>query len=185
MPREQPSLDDQRNDAFRMYVLPELEILYRVALRLTGSPHDAEDLVQDTLLRAYRAVHRFDGRYPRAWLLTILRNTNINRARKRRPQLFDDEERALETISAGGADSRDGPAEIVLEHLVDERIVAAVRSLSPDHRAVVTLVDVDGLSYLEAAEVLNVPVGTIMSRLHRARRRLRTLLEHVHEEVHS
>ena len=185
MPRQKTISDEARNRAFRDHVVPELEILYRVALRLTRNGHDAEDLVQDTLLRAYRAIDRFDGRHPRAWLLTILRNTNINRARKRRPHLFDDEDQALAAIPAHGADGREGAAEQALDGMVDETIVAALRALSGDHRAVVILVDVDGLSYMEAAEILEVPIGTIMSRLHRARRRLRTMLEHVREEVHS
>src|SRR6056297_4282422 len=79
---------DQR---FRDQVLTELPVLLRVARRLTQDGHDAEDLVQDTLVRAYRAFDRFDGRYPRAWLLTILRNTHRNQLRKRRPDLLDDE----------------------------------------------------------------------------------------------
>lgn len=166
-----------REDALRRYVLPELDVLYGVAMRLTGNPHDAEDMVQETLLRAYRSIDRFDGRHPRAWLLTILRNANINRARKRTPDLMHDEDRTLATIPARGADGRDGPAELVVERIPDAAVVDALRRLSIDHRAVVVLVDIDGLSYREAAEVLDVPVGTVMSRLHRARHKIRTRLE--------
>ena len=74
--------------AFARYVTPELDVLYRVALSITRKPADAEDLVQDTLLRAYRSIERFDGRYPRAWLLTIMRNAQINRVRRKRPELL-------------------------------------------------------------------------------------------------
>lgn len=169
--------DDERDRVFRLHVMPELEVLYGVAMRLTRDPYDAEDLVQDTLLRAYRAIDRFDGRYPRAWLLTILRNTNINRARKRKPDLLRDEQRTLGTLPAAGADGRAGPAETALERIPDHTVVEALQRLSHDHRAVVALVDIDGLSYREAAEVLDVPVGTVMSRLHRARKKLRTRLE--------
>lgn len=167
-----------RDQRFREFVVPELEVLYGVAMRLTRDPHDAEDVVQETLLRAYRAIDRFDGRYPRAWLLTILRNANINRARKRTPDLLRDEVRTLGTLAAAGADGRaDGAAEEALARIPDDAVVDALRRLSDDHRAVVTLVDIDGLSYREAAEVLGIPIGTVMSRLHRARNKLRARLE--------
>ena len=73
---------------FNEYVVPELDVLYRVAYSITRNKTDAEDLVQDTMLRAYRAIERFDGRYPRAWLLTIMRNAQINRVRRKRPELL-------------------------------------------------------------------------------------------------
>src|ERR687892_24312 len=78
------------SEAFTRWVLPEVDVLYRVARSLTGQAADAEDLVQDTLVRAYRAIGTFDGRHPRAWLLTILRNTARNRSREARPRLFGD-----------------------------------------------------------------------------------------------
>ncbi len=170
--------DDARQDALRRYVLPELDVLYSVALRLTRNTHDAKDVVQETLLRAYRSIDSFDGRHPRAWLLTILRNANMNRARKRTPDLLHDEDRTFRTMSADGADGRSGPEEVVLDRTPDAAVIDALRQLSADHRAVVVLVDIDGLSYREAAEVLDIPVGTAMSRLHRARRKMRTRLEH-------
>lgn len=161
---------------FREQVLPELEIMYRVARRLTPSAHDAEDLVQDTLVRAYRSFDRFDGRYPRAWLLTILRNTRINQVRKLRPDLLKEE--SVAALPASGADGRlDGTSEQALHDDFDPQVRAAIESLSPAHRAVVALVDLDDLTYQEAADVLGVPVGTVMSRLHRARRKIRARLE--------
>lgn len=173
----QPAPDAERERAFQTHVVPELELLYAMAMRLTRDPHDAEDLVQDTLVRAYRALDRFDGRYPRAWLLTILRNTNINRGRKKTPALLFDPDHTLSQLTASGADGRDGAAEPALEAIADPALVRALHGLSVDHQSVVALVDVDGLSYQEAAELLDVPVGTVMSRLHRARRRLRDALE--------
>lgn len=166
-----------RNQAFRRFVVPELDLLLRVALRLTRNRQDAEDLVQDTLLRAYRALDRFDGAHARAWLLTIMRNANRNRVRRRWPDLFADEDRALAVLPAHGADGREGPAESVTEAVPDAALIDALRRLSPAHRAVVALVDIDGLSYHEAADLLDVPIGTVTSRLHRARRKLRTRLQ--------
>lgn len=161
---------------FREQVLPELPVLLRVARRLTRDPVDAEDLVQDTLVRAYRAFERFDGRHPRAWLLTILRNTHINLVRKRRPDLLDDE--VAGRVPARGADGRqDGMDEQALRDDLDPIVRDALASLSPNHRAVVALVDLDGLSYQEAADLLGIPIGTVMSRLHRARAKVRTQLE--------
>lgn len=178
MERDPTSGDDTTaGDAFRRFVVPELPVLVRVARRITGSAADAEDLVQETLLRAYRGCDRFDGRHPRAWVLTILRNTWSNMNRRRRPRLLSDEDSLL-TVPAGGADGRRGAEEHVLDGLLDPELAAALTGLSDDHRAVVVLVDVDGLSYEEAAQVLGVPRGTVMSRLHRARKRLRGTLEH-------
>ena len=159
---------------FEQHVLPEIEVLLRVARSLTRNDADAEDLVQDTLIRAYRAIDRFDGRHPRAWLLTILRNTNINRNRRQRPELLRDP---------------DGPSgqlnEVVAEDVTDASVEAgfdaeiekALAELDEPFRRVVELVDIDGLSYAEAAEVLGVPAGTVMSRLHRARTRIRDRLD--------
>jgi RNA polymerase sigma-70 factor, ECF subfamily len=166
-----------RDSAFQTHVVPELDVLLRVARRLVGSHDVAEDLVQETLIRAYKAVDRFDGRHPRAWLLTILRNTWKNMNRRARPLFADSPDEMLSRVAARGADGRTGAEELVVDDSLDHRLVRALRELSRDHRAVVLLVDVDGLTYQEAAEMLGVPMGTVMSRLHRARRRLRRRLE--------
>ncbi len=167
---------DDRDARFREQVLPELEVMYRVARRITGDATDAEDLVQDVLVRAYRSFDGFDGRYPRAWLLTILRNTHINQLRKRRPDLLDDE--LAQRLPARGHDGReDGTAEQAFQDDLDPVVREALAQLSPKHRAVVALVDLDELTYQEAADVLEVPVGTVMSRLHRARRKVKAHLE--------
>jgi RNA polymerase sigma-70 factor (ECF subfamily) len=161
--------------AFERYVLPELDVLLRVAMSLTRSSADAEDLVQDTLLRAYGAVERFDGRYPRAWLLTIMRNAQVNRVRRRRPELLRDPEagdRILETRTPHDSAEQDA-----LRDAFDAAVESALEALPDKFRRVVRLVDLDGLSYKEAADLLGVPIGTVMSRLHRARKRIRSRLD--------
>ena len=167
----QPAADDT---AFERYVLSEIEVMLRVAHSLTRNHAEAEDLVQDTLLRAYRGIAGFDGRHPRAWLLTILRNTHINRNRRRRPELLRDPDSANDRLAASASDDRtDG----FVDDDLDVEIVRALDALEDPFLRVVELVDIDGLSYAEAAEVLDVPVGTVMSRLHRARSRIRDRLD--------
>lgn len=165
---------DVREDAFARWVVPEIPVLLRVASSLTGQVADAEDLVQDTLIRAYRAVDRFNGEHPRAWLLTILRNTHINRGRRRLPVLFREPDTEVER-SAFGAEPHT-PEELVVDATFDTGVEQALRTLPARFRQVVELVDVAGLSYAEAASVLEIPQGTVMSRLHRARNRMRTQL---------
>lgn len=161
---------DDAADAFERYVLPEIEVLLRVAQSLTRHRADAEDLVQDTLLRAHRSIGTFDGRHPRAWLLTILRNTNINRNRRQRPELLRDPDVVEERSGAMEAPER---ADASVDRMLDHEVAVALDALDEPFRSVVDLVDVDGLTYAEAAEVLDIPVGTVMSRLHRARARIR------------
>lgn len=159
------------DQAFERYVLPELDVLLRVAMSLTRNSADAEDLVQETLLRAYGAVERFDGRYPRAWLLTIMRNAQVNRIRRRRPELLRDPEagdRMLESQTPHDSAEQDA-----LRDAFDTAVEEALEALPDKFKRVVRLVDLDGLSYQEAADALGVPIGTVMSRLHRARKRIR------------
>jgi RNA polymerase sigma-70 factor (ECF subfamily) len=158
-------------DKFRLQVQPHIPLLYGTALSLTRNSTEAEDLVQDTLLRAFRAIETFDGAYPKAWLLTILRNTNINRAQKKRPYLFDDPD----DPSSDPVDEIT-PEDLIVEPIFDHAVQTALDELPAMFRAVIDLVDVNGLSYAEAADVLDIPVGTVMSRLHRGRRRIRTRL---------
>lgn len=155
---------------FEHFVVPEIDVMLRVARSITGTIADAEDLAQDSLLRAYRSIDGFDGEHPRAWLLTIVRNTNINRNRRQRPPLLDDPDAPEDQTSAGTAGSAE---DAYLDSTFDVAVRASLLALSLDARQVVELVDLAGLSYAEAAEVLAVPVGTVMSRLHRARRRIR------------
>lgn len=168
--------ENAQKEAFDRYVVPEIEVLYRVARSITRNPTGAEDLVQDTMLRAYRAILRFDGRHPRAWLLTIMRNAQINRVRRKRPELLRDRDATMERLA--DEDSQDlGPEAQVVESRYDDALEKAVDALPEKFRQIINLVDIQGLSYAEAAEVIGVPTGTVMSRLHRARTRVRKHLE--------
>lgn len=164
----------QRDEAFERWVLPELATMYRVAVAITRDHAEAEDLVQDSLVRAYQALDRFDGANPRAWLLTIVRNTHINRHRRRRPELLHDPDGIDQRAKAApGADIE------ALAAIFDTRVEAALRELPDDQQAVIELVDVAGLSYQQAADALGVPTGTVMSRLHRGRKRIKKKLSGV------
>ena len=158
--------------------------LYSAALRMTRNPADAEDLVQETYLKAYRAFGSFkEGTNLKAWLYRILTNTFINsyRARKRRPEQteLDDVEDlylyrrlgGLEAVSAGRS-----AEEEVLEHFTEGEVKAAVESLPEQFRMAVLLADVEGFSYKEIADILDIPIGTVMSRLHRGRKALQKTL---------
>ena len=152
-------------------VEPEVGFLYRVANALEHNRADAEDLVQETLLRAYRSLDGFDGANVRGWLVTILKNTQRNQHRRTRPEAVDPE------VAAATVDPVDrDPALLAERSDVERTVLAAIEDLDPTYRDTVLLVDVDGLTYAEAADVLGVPLGTIMSRLHRGRRQIRDRL---------
>lgn len=164
-------------EAFKVFIEPEIPVLLRVAGSLTGSMSDAEDLVQDTLLRAFRAIDSFDGQFPRAWLLTILRNSSHNAWRKKRPVYIDDWNLVPQNRPAFGAELPRSAEEIVVHTIVDPNLLAAVNNLDERYRAALLLIDVDGFSYAECVEILGVPLGTVMSRLSRARDRVRKALK--------
>jgi RNA polymerase sigma-70 factor (ECF subfamily) len=174
--RARASDDESRQRAFERYVVPELEVLSRVASSIVARPADAEDLVQETLLRAYQGVDRFDGAHPRAWLFTIMRNAEINRHRRRRPELMRDPDAEMARLAAQASGPGDLTDEIVLEQQFDGVVHTAFMSLPEKFRRVLELVDIDGLSYAETALLLGVPEGTVMSRVHRARKRIRDRL---------
>lgn len=161
-------------EGFRRYVEPEIEVLLRVAHTLVGSA-DAEDLVQETLVRAWRGMDRFDGRHPRAWLLTILRNTNMNMHRRRRPDSVEDVADYANATPAFGIDPPSTEDQVMASFLPED-LERAVGSLDTKFRTVLLLIDVDELTYAEAADALGIPVGTVMSRLSRARDRVRQYL---------
>ncbi len=155
--------------------------VYRVARRLVGSREEAEDLVQDTYARAFRSWQSYTpGTNLRAWLLRILTNLNIDRGRKiqRSPDLQPLEEGdyflANKVAEAQGEQALE--TEKVVEHLSQDSIVNALSSLSHNFRDVVVLVDIGEFTYADAAQILDIPIGTVMSRLHRGRRQLKQQL---------
>ena len=176
---EQPQGQDAR---FQAYVVPEIEGLHRVAYSITLNNADAEDLVQDTMMRAYRAIERFDGKYPRAWLLTIMRNAQVNRVRRKRPELMHDPDETMARVADESAEGADAESQL-MDQEFEAPVASALAALPDKFRSVVELVDLNQLSYQEAADALGIPVGTVMSRLHRARRNIRTHIESFEGEV--
>lgn len=179
---EVPALESRAN--LEQDAIAQIDALYRTALRMTRSPSDAEDLVQETYLRAFRSLHQFtEGTNLRAWLFRIMTNTYINdyRKRQRRPtntSLDDIEDFYLydHLVDTVVQQQSDDPESEVLEKLTTTNITDAIDELPDEFRQVVTLADVEGFTYREIADILQIPVGTVMSRLFRARRRLRKLL---------
>jgi RNA polymerase sigma-70 factor (ECF subfamily) len=155
--------------------------LYTRALQMTRSPEDAEDLVQDTLMRACGAFHRFTGEHLRAWLHRILTNTYINgyRRHQRGPVIMlvggPEELPPAEQTGAAPADARAAEV-IVLDRIPAPEVTAALAGLPPEFRRALLLTDVEGLSCRETAQEMGTPIGTVMSRLHRARTALRAEL---------
>jgi RNA polymerase sigma-70 factor (ECF subfamily) len=158
--------------------------LYTAAMRMTRNPADAEDLVQETYLKAYRAFASFElGTNLKAWLYRILTNTYINmyRAKKRRPEIADVEDvedlYLYRRLSGDGAAGLGRSAEDeALERFTDTDVKAAIESLPESFRMAVLLADVEGFSYKEIAEITDVPIGTVMSRIHRGRKALQKAL---------
>ena len=169
---------------FTELTMEHMPSLYTAALRMTRSPADAEDLVQDTYLKAYRAFETFqEGTNLKAWLYRILTNTFINsyRAKKRRPEEtdIDDVENLYLYRRLGGlegANSGRSAEDEVLDRFTETDVKEALESLPEQFRITVLLGDVEGFSYKEIAEILDVPIGTVMSRLHRGRRALQKRL---------
>ena len=150
-----------------------LDALYRVALRLSGNAADAEDLVQETMLRAYRSWDRYTpGTNAKGWLLTILRHLFINeyRRKSRHPETVDVD--TIEPFALFQEVQEEDPQGAFFDKIVDDEVLRAVDQLPEAFREAVTLSDVEGLSYEEVAKVLDVPVGTVKSRLYRGRRLL-------------
>ena len=177
MPKQSQKAEAERQ-LFEVEARPHLDALYSTGLRLTRSPVDAEDLVQDTLVRAYRFYDRFEaGTNFKAWLLRIQMNTFINRYRRitRERQVFDGPmavpvgEGVMSRASMRGLTDPVGDAQ---RRLVAREINRAFEELSDEARAMVVLADVEELSYKEIADVVGCPIGTVMSRLHRARKQL-------------
>ncbi len=165
-----PSGDERMWSAFEAEALPHVERLFRLAMWFERNRDEAEDLVQETMMQALQSFHRFQpGTNCRAWLVTILQHlrSNRRRARSRSPLVSDPDDRIAQTIPF---------VPPVPQQLSDETILSALGRLSPQYQEVVVLCDVEELTYKEIAEALAIPIGTVMSRLHRGRTLLRSEL---------
>jgi RNA polymerase sigma-70 factor, ECF subfamily len=176
-PPEDPALKER----FERDAMPLLPSLYSAALRLTRNPADAEDLLQEAFLRAYRGFSGFEeGTNLKAWMYRILTNAFINTYRKkqREPVTVQDEDIAdwylYDKLGAAGAEA--SAESEVLDKIPDEEVQRALEALPEGFRMAVLLADVEGFSYKEIAEILEIPIGTVMSRLHRGRKALQKAL---------
>jgi RNA polymerase sigma-70 factor, ECF subfamily len=170
----------QKQHDFNEEIIPHLDALYNFGLRLTSDPNDAEDLVQDTIVKAYRFFSSYEkGTNAKAWLFRILKNSYINSYRKKskKPQEVDYDEVATfyETIRAERTETSDLEDKMFRE-LIDDDISKALDEIPEDFRTVVLLCDVEDFTYEEIANMLDVPIGTIRSRLHRGRNLLKVQL---------
>jgi RNA polymerase sigma-70 factor (ECF subfamily) len=166
---------------FEAAALPYVDALYNMAFRLTRHSEDAEDLIQETFFKAYKHYDKFEeGTNLKAWLFRIMKNSFINGYRKKQTQppssAFSEIEDLFEAKLSDEAGQIKNPEEELLDSVLDDDIQQALDSLSDDYRMVIPLVDLEGFSYKEAAEILEAPVGTVMSRLYRGRRMLEKVL---------
>ena len=166
-----------RHHEFEVEALPHADLLYNYALRMTNNSADADDLVQETFLKAFRFWDKYErGTNIRAWLFRIMKNSYINRYRResKEPATVDYEEvqNFYNTIRSTATESSD-LQESAFGHLLDDDVATAIARLPEDFRTVVLLCDIEGLTYEEIAEFLDVPLGTVRSRLHRGRSLLR------------
>jgi len=162
---------------FEEAALPHAKFLYRFGLRLSGEPAAAEDLVQETMLKAYRSWHRFDpSSNVRAWLATILRNTFINEHRRRKREVHHISVETLETFAVLSDQQDSDPEGDFFSNIVDDEVVRAIDTLPSEYKRALVLSDVHGLPYAVIAREVGAPLGTVKSRVHRARQALQAKL---------
>lgn len=170
----------EKQRSFEREALPHTDLLYNYALRMTNNPADADDLVQETYLKAYRFWDTYEqGTNIRAWLFRILKNSYINRYRKevREPDRVEyDDVKSLYTARGGGVADQSDLQESMFGNLLDDEITGAIASLPDEFRTVVILCDIEALTYEEVATFMECPLGTVRSRLHRGRKLLRNRL---------
>ncbi len=174
-----PSAVNPKEQEFKQEALPHMDVLYNFALRMTNNAADAEDLLQETYLKAFRFWDKYErGTNIRAWLFRIMKNSYINRYRKesKEPETVDyDEVQNIYAPRAGGADENDLQKSL-FGNLLEDDVAMAIAGLPEEFRTVVILCDIEGLTYEEIAEFLDIPLGTVRSRLHRGRKLLRSKL---------
>ena len=170
----------KKHGEFESEALPHMDVLYNFALRTTGNQDDARDLLQETYLKAYRFWDKYEkGTNIRAWLFRIMKNSYINRYRKETKEPdkvdYDDIENFYNSIRAEHTDPNDLQAKL-FNNLLSDEVARALESIPEDFRTVVILCDIEGLTYEEIAEFVEVPIGTVRSRLHRGRKLLQAKL---------
>lgn len=173
-------MQNQRQQ-FERAVWPHLRGAYNLACWLIGNPHDAEDIVQESFIKAFRAIDRFRGEDARAWLLAIVRNTALNYVQRQRPK----QEIAWDEHVPEPADPKHGPETTLLQKERSARVRSAIQQLPIEFREALVLREIEGMPYKEIAWVLKVPLGTVMSRLSRARLLLLQELIPKKEESHD
>ncbi|MFU8859310.1 MAG: sigma-70 family RNA polymerase sigma factor [Cyclonatronaceae bacterium] len=177
---ELTSEEIKKQQDFEDEMLPHLDAIYNFALRLTTDPNDAEDLVQDTIVKAFRFFNSYEkGTNAKAWLFRILKNSYINNYRKKSKQPhqvdYDEISTFYETVRSEQSNTTD-MEDLMYGQLLDDDVTRALERIPEDFRTVVLLCDVEGFTYEEIANMLDVPIGTIRSRLHRGRNLLRAQL---------
>lgn len=176
-----PAELEARKRDFEIEAVPHMKLLYNYALRMAGDQLEADDLVQDTYMRAFRFFHKFErGTNCKAWLFRIMKNCYINKYRKNKKEPskvdYEDVQNFYDSIRDDVVDSNDLEHK-VFSNLLDDDVMNALNSLQDDYKTVVILCDLEGLSYEEIAEFLDVPIGTVRSRLHRGRKILQKKLQ--------